>query len=227
MKRITDFLNECNRCDLGQPNYNGCSDDSNYTAYIDRLYQGAVSALVEHSGDAVMAIIGARIAEVRERMRYVDFPSDETINRMKEECKTSTNDSPHRDCAYLMMAKRCRDEQIFRFNEFAKYLSVDGCGSPAQEPVIPEPMTDAPTRESINDKDYIKGVRRLAEYLDCGNNKAGAIIKNGVLKRVGVQFKFGNANYFHKQKLQEALSANPDLFKDVIGTKTCTHSCIR
>ena len=47
MKRITDFLAECGKCNLNQPLYNGYSDSNPYWEYITGLYDNAVASLIE------------------------------------------------------------------------------------------------------------------------------------------------------------------------------------
>ena len=64
-------------------------------------------------------------------------------------------------------------------------------------------------------EELIRGTRELAKFLRCGGNKANAIAKSGILRRAGVQFKIGNTKYYNKKKLTEALSTNPELFKDL------------
>lgn len=139
--------------------------------------------MVDHSVEITMATVIGRITEARKRMRYAYFPSDELMRRMKNECITTTNDSLSKDYAYLIMVKRYRDEQIFRLNEFAKYLHVEGCGISVQEPSVSKSTEEPFVSDSANDEDYSKGVRKLAEYLRSGNKKANLITKSGVQKR--------------------------------------------
>ena len=133
--------------------------------------------------------------------------------RIKNEVDVSTNESFHKSYNHLLMAKNCRDRQLFLFSEFIKYLQTDK--------VPLEYTTNKPTNmtqpvKMSNDKDeLIKGVRRLAEFLQCGTNRANAIAKSGILIREGVQFRLGNANHFHKKKLMELLASKPNLFKDL------------
>lgn len=214
MKRITDFLNECGKCEWSEePNYNGFPDEENYDIYISRLYDNAVSALVEYGDEASYTTIKRRCNEIAEKIKYADFPTDKALSYMKNEVDVSTNESFHKSYNHLLMAKNCRDRQLFLFSEFIKYLQTDK--------VPLEYTTNKPTNmtqpvKMSNDKDeLIKGVRRLAEFLHCGTNRANEIAKSGILVREGVQFRLGNSNHFHKKKLMELLTTNPDLFKDL------------
>ncbi len=215
MKRITDFLNECDRCELEQPTYNGFHDDDNYSSYLKRLYEGAVSALLENNVETMMSAIKTRYAEVDAGMGYADFPPPETLLRMKEDCKISHTASLKKDCDYLEMARRCRDMQLYFFSEFSKYLQVDGNGGLDLKTHVEISVSEESSKVDARSEDLIRGTRGLAKYLRCGGNKANAIVRSGVLKEAGVQFKMGNTNCFNKKKLEEVLSSDPDIFKKV------------
>jgi len=215
MRRITDFLNECDRCELEQPTYNGFQDEENYSLYIKKLYEGAVSALLERNGETMMSAIRTRYAEVEVGMEHADFPSPETLVRMKEDYKITHTASLRKECDYLGMARRCRDMQLYFFSEFSKYIQVDSCDGHDQETYEETSVGEESPKVDTHDEDLIRGIRELAKFLRCGVNKANAIVKNGVLKEVGVQFKIGNTNCFNKKKLEEVLSSNPDIFKKV------------
>lgn len=109
--------------------------------------------------------------------------------------------------SFLSMAKNYCDVQILFFSELKKHLQL----APIQANPIVEAMEIAPT----GDEELIRGTRELAKFLRCGGNRANAIAKSGILKRAGIQFKMGNTNCYIKKKLTEALSSNPDLFKDL------------
>ena len=216
MKRITDFLNECAKCELEQPTYNGFNDDDNYSSYLKRLYDGAVSALLENNVETMMSAIRTRYAEVEAGMAYADFPLPETLSRMKEDCKMTQIPSLKKECDYLEMARRCRAMQLYFFSEFSKYLQVDGSGVLDMKNHVETSDSEESSKvDACGGEDLIRGIRELAKCLRCGLNKANAIVQSGVLKEAGVQFKMGNTNCFSKKKLEEVLSSNPDIFKKV------------
>lgn len=214
MKRITDFLNECGKCEWSEePYYNGFLDEDNYDIYISRLYDNAVSALVEHGKDASLQTIKRRCTEIAEKIKYSDFPSDKGLSDMREEVRTTTNDNFRKSYNHLLMSKQCRGRQLYLFSEFQKYLQEEEGTveeTSKQPTVIVEPVDISKDQDEI-----IKGVRQLAKFLHCGTNRANEIAKSGILVSEGVQFKFGNANHFHKKKLVELLTSKPDLFKDL------------
>lgn len=113
--------------------------------------------------------------------------------------------------SFLSMAKNYCDVQMLFFSELKKYLQLTSI----QVPITAPPIADAEVISSTGDKELIRGTRELAKFLRCGGNRANAIAKSGILKRAGVQFKMGNTNCYIKRKLTEALSTNPDLFKDL------------
>ena len=216
MKRISDFLNECAKCELEQPTYNGFHDDDNYSSYLKKMYEGAVSALLENNVETMMSAIRTRYAEVETGMEYADFPPPETLLRMKEDCKISHTESLKKECDYLEMARRCRDMQLYFFSEFSKYLQVDGRGGLDMKTRVETSDSEESSKvDARGGEDLIRGIRELAKYLRCGGNKANAIVQSGVLKEAGVQFKMGNTNCFSKKKLEEVLSSNPYIFKNV------------
>ena len=111
--------------------------------------------------------------------------------------------------SFLMMAKRYCDVQMFFFSELQKQLSQ------VQVLNTTNPVSEAEEIAMTGDVELIRGTRELAKFLRCGGNRANAIAKSGILKRAGIQFKMGNTNCYIKKKLTEALSSNPDLFKDL------------
>lgn len=113
--------------------------------------------------------------------------------------------------SFLSMAKNYCDVQMLFYSELKKHLQL----TPIQVPITAPPIADAEVISSTGDEELIRGTRELAKFLRCGGNKANAIAKSGILKRAGVQFKIGNTKYYNKKKLTEALSSNPDMFKDL------------
>lgn len=113
--------------------------------------------------------------------------------------------------SFLSMAKNYCDVQMLFFSELKKHLQL----VPIQVPNTANPIVEAAEITPTGDEELIRGTRKLAKFLGCGGNRANAIAKSGILKRAGIQFKMGNTNYYIKRKLTEALSSNPDLFKDL------------
>ena len=111
----------------------------------------------------------------------------------------------------LSIAKNYCDVQMHFYSELKKHLQL----TPIQVPITALPIADAEVISPDGDEELIRGTRNLAKFLRCGGNRANAIAKSGILKRAGIQFKMGNTNYYSKRKLTEALSSNPDLFKDL------------
>ena len=99
--------------------------------------------------------------------------------------------------------------QMFFFSELQKQLNQ------VQVLNTTNPVIEAEEIATTGDVELIRGTRELAKFLRCGGNRANAIAKSGILKRAGIQFKMGNTNCYIKKKLTEALSSNPDLFKDL------------
>ncbi len=64
-------------------------------------------------------------------------------------------------------------------------------------------------KEGIN---VISGVRGLADYLGCGNNKANDIVQTGILKDEGIQYLVGNCWKFNAKALDNYLKKHPDIF---------------
>ncbi len=98
---------------------------------------------------------------------------------------------------------------MFFFSELQKQLSQ------VQVLNTTNPVSEAEEIAMTGDVELIRGTRELAKFLRCGGNRANAIAKSGILKRAGIQFKMGNTNCYIKKKLTEALSSNPDLFRDL------------
>ena len=113
------------------------------------------------------------------------------------------------NASFLMMAKKYCDVQMCFFSELQKQLNQ------VQVLNTTNPVIEAEEIAMADDVELIRGTRELAKFLRCGGNRANAIAKSGILKRAGIQFKMGNTNCYIKKKLTEALSSNPDLFKDL------------
>lgn len=65
----------------------------------------------------------------------------------------------------------------------------------------------------------ISGIRELADYVGCGNSTAFAIVKSGVLKANGVQYKVGKKWVFNKIGLNSLLETHPE----ILGKVRCQH----
>ena len=113
------------------------------------------------------------------------------------------------NASFLMMAKKYCDVQMFFFSELQKQLNQ------VQVLNTTNPVIETAETATADDVELIRGTRELAKFLRCGGNRANAIAKSGILKRAGIQFKMGNTNCYIKKKLTEALSSNPDLFRDL------------
>ena len=69
-----------------------------------------------------------------------------------------------------------------------------------------------PNNEAASVK-VISGTEGLAKYIGSGKTKAFQIIKSGVLKRAGIQYKVGNCWKFNAEKLTKYLADNPEFLK--------------
>lgn len=207
MKRITDFLAECGKCNLNQPLYNGYSDSYPYWEYITGLYDNAVASLIEiEIGIDRKEILYKRILEVKNS--YFDFPTNECIERLKLDYEATLNKEILNDYNYLQMAKQCVGYQRYYLNEFEKYFKDNI--EDKEEHV--EKQTDI-KEESKSLK--VEGIRGLAEYLGCGVNTAQKICNSGILKQNNIQYSVGRKYVFNCEKLNEFLSKNPDAFDSI------------
>ena len=69
--------------------------------------------------------------------------------------------------------------------------------------------------ESTSQNEPIKGVKGLATYLGIGTTLAQAIIHSKVLEKDCAQYSAAGRWYFNKEKLDNLLSKNPELLKDI------------
>lgn len=75
-----------------------------------------------------------------------------------------------------------------------------------------------PQRASkVNDTDerVISGTEGLARFLGCSKSMAFSVIKNGILKKEGIQYKVGNCWKFNAERLKEFLRIHPNLLADI------------
>lgn len=68
--------------------------------------------------------------------------------------------------------------------------------------------------EKDENPNIIKGIRGFAAYLNCGVNKAQAIVSNGILKDYGIQYYAGGW-CFNLIALGELLKTQPELFRNI------------
>ena len=59
----------------------------------------------------------------------------------------------------------------------------------------------------------ISSTEGLSNFLGCGKTKAFEIIKSGILKEAGIQYRVGKCWKFNAEKLSEYLRAHPDFLK--------------
>ena len=82
----------------------------------------------------------------------------------------------------------------------------------ASRSVDVEPASPAVTSPLPEDLPKIlSGVQGLADYLGCSKSKAFQVVKSGILKRDGVQYKVGECWKFNREKLDKYLNDNPVL----------------
>lgn len=140
--------------------------------------------------------------------------SEEEFRSLARKTAVSLRRNVNQDCR--KSKARLNDEEMLRLVEimdlfYEQKMKRDNM----DEHTIPIEKVDPPKEDDIERNEYIKGVRELAIFLQCGNNKANAIAKSGVLVAEKVQFKFGRAYYFDRVKLKDVLTLKPNIFKDV------------
>ena len=75
-----------------------------------------------------------------------------------------------------------------------------------------------PQRASkVNDTDerVISGTEGLARFLGCSKSMAFSIIKNGILKEAGIQYKVGNCWKFNAEGLSNFIRIHPNLLANI------------
>ena len=71
------------------------------------------------------------------------------------------------------------------------------------------------TRVNNTDERVISGTEGLAKFLGCSKSMAFSVIKNGVLKKEGIQYKVGNCWKFNAERLKDFLRIHPNLLADI------------
>ena len=79
---------------------------------------------------------------------------------------------------------------------------------------IEDKHEDPKPKEAIKkDVEVISGASGLAEFLGCGKTKAFSIIKSGILKAAGIQYRVGRTWKLNAKKLLDYLREHPDFLK--------------
>ena len=65
------------------------------------------------------------------------------------------------------------------------------------------------------DERVISGTEGLARFLGCSKSMAFSIIKSGVLKEAGIQYKVGNCWKFNAEGLSDFIKINPNLLANI------------
>lgn len=59
----------------------------------------------------------------------------------------------------------------------------------------------------------ISSTEGLANFLGCGKTKAFEIIKSGILKEAGIQYRVGKSWKFNAEKLEKYITEHPEFLK--------------
>lgn len=89
--------------------------------------------------------------------------------------------------------------------------SVEVVGKTVEQNEIPSTIQE----ESTSQNKLFRGVKGLATYLGIGTTLAQAIINSKVLEKDCAQYFAAGRWYFNKEKLDNLLSKNPELLKDI------------
>ncbi len=65
------------------------------------------------------------------------------------------------------------------------------------------------------DERVISGTEGLAKFLGCGKSMAFAVIKSGILKECGIQYKVGNCWKFNAERLQDFIRIHPNFLSEI------------
>ena len=77
------------------------------------------------------------------------------------------------------------------------------------------PRKTIQTSSAATNCDVLIGVRELAQYLHCGQDKAQDIVASKILLKAGVAYRVGKTNQFDRKKLDAFKTANPEALANV------------
>jgi hypothetical protein len=177
--------------------------------YLADLKTGYCNTIEEYKQKITASEIGFRAAYTQYlaetdgkgvNLILSDFQEfQETIDAMVKE------DKNHRHYEQFVYASEKTDEAIVYMRR-AREQYATGTESTRPHRTINVEATD--------DR-VISGTEGLARFLGCSKSMAFSVIKNGILKEAGLQYKVGNCWKFNAEGLKKFIKIHPNLLADI------------
>lgn len=109
--------------------------------------------------------------------------------------------------------RECKMMDIGLMKSAKKTLSFINATLNTKSDPIPMSVPQPQQEEAIDEKKVISSTQGLADFLGCGKTKAFEIIKSGILKEAGIQYKVGRTWKFNAAKLSKYITEHPDFLQ--------------
>ena len=177
--------------------------------YLADLKTGYCNTIEEYKQKITASEIGFRAAYTQYlaetdgkgvNLILSDFQEfQETIEAMVRE------ETDHKHYEQFVYASEKTDEAILYIRRAREQYATGA------ESTRPQPTS------KVNDADerVISGTEGLARFLGCSKSMAFSVIKNGILKDAGLQYKVGNCWKFNAEGLKEFIRIHPDFLANI------------
>lgn len=221
-KAIYDYLNELSRCEwrdnaiVNGIRYNGIAIEQGTETYqrilcsLQSEAEAAILSLLTSGQDKAIRAIYRKAKEINEQDYDVITPL--AVEALKAEFPIPRAEGIKAEIQlgeFAIEMHRLQLHYLGRLLSFLNSLMEDS--NTTVEATQPEARPTPADKET--DKRIIKGVKGLSQALGIGITKTQEILNSGILQRMGVAYRNGNAWRINAQKLDDMLSNNPNIFQ--------------
>lgn len=226
-KSIYNYLNELSRCEwrdnaiVNGIKYNGITIEQGTETYqriLDTLQseaEAAILSLASSGHDKAIRAIYRKAKEINEQDYDVITPL--AVEALKQEFPIPRSEAVKAEIELGEFVIEMHRLQLYYLGRLLSFLNslLEDNTTVEVEATQPEPEPEArPTpADKETDKRIIKGVKGLSQALGIGITKTQEILNSGILLRMGVAYRNGNAWRINAQKLDDMLSNNPNIFQ--------------
>lgn len=223
MEKLIKYLNELFRCEWNPDlssgiTYNGISNIQGcdfYNKLLSEMNSESEIFLCSLPQNQLIAI-HTKIVEICE-WQY-DVITSESVQSLKLDSKPNENTADIELGEHVVAMFGVQDYYRHKLRRFIEdLLGFNNNTIEGKEEVTITENNDfqEDTNTKLPNRKVIKGVAGLAEYLGFGKTMAQAIINSELLMSNGSQYRAGKSWLFNREKIDDLLKENPNLFENV------------
>lgn len=224
-RAIYNYLNELSRCEwrdnaiVNGIKYNGITIEQGTETYqriLDTLQSEAEEGILSLASSGQSKVLNAIYRKAKEASEQdYDIITQEAVEALKQEFPIPRSEAVKAEIELGEFVIEMHRLQLYYLGRLLSFLNslLEDNTTVEVEATQPEPEARPTPADKETDKRIIKGVKGLSQALGIGITKTQEILNSGILLRMGVAYRNGNAWRINAQKLDDMLSNNPNIFQ--------------